>query len=117
MLILAVAACFGAAASLLGFGATIQVVVAAVAASLGCGYLWRRHKAGRLAEKPGDNSFDIGQPVEVKAWAEDRTARVQYRGAEWLAEAVPGAELVPGRWVIERTEGPRLVIAPSRKNG
>lgn len=37
MLILAVAACFGAAASLLGFGATIQVVVAAVAASLGCG--------------------------------------------------------------------------------
>ena len=53
MLILAVAACFGAAASLLGFGATIQVVVAAVAASLGCGYLWRRHKAGRLAEKPG----------------------------------------------------------------
>ena len=39
MLILAVAACFGAAASLLGFGATIQVVVAAVAASLGCGYL------------------------------------------------------------------------------
>ena len=32
MLILAVAACFGAAASLFGFGATIQVVVAAVAA-------------------------------------------------------------------------------------
>ena len=53
MLILAVAACFGAAASLLGFGATIQVVVAAVAASLGCGLVlppWSRTEPLELTD-------------------------------------------------------------------
>jgi membrane protein implicated in regulation of membrane protease activity len=31
--------------------------------------------------------MDIGQPVRVVTWNADGTARVQYRGAEWDAEA------------------------------
>lgn len=112
MMVLAGAALCGSAAGYAGAGLSGQVGAAAMAALLGCGLVWRHHRAAGLDNDAG--SLDAGQPVEVGAWRGDGTALVRYRGAQWCAVAQPGAERRPGIWVIVRIEGPRLLIAPQR---
>ncbi|MGQ9723753.1 MAG: NfeD family protein [Tepidimonas sp.] len=50
--------------------------------------------------------------VQITAWGADGTARVRYRGADWLAETVPGAACVPGTWRITAVVGSRLIVEP-----
>ncbi len=38
------------------------------------------------ASPPQQQSLDIGQAVQIKAWNADGTARVAYRGSDWDAE-------------------------------
>ena len=113
MLVLGAAALCGAAAAYLGASLTAQVLVAAIAAAVGCVLLWRHHAASRKASAEGA-SLDEGQRVEVEAWRADGTAEVRYRGTRWEAYAEEGSELKPGPWVIVRTEGPRLLVRPLR---
>lgn len=112
MLVLACAALFGAAAAWAGASLSLQFAAAAAAAVLGCFLVWKRHQA-ELRRDRGPVSLDEGQTVEVAEWKADGTAEVRYRGAQWVATAQAGFERMPGRWVIVRTEGPRLVIAPA----
>ena len=116
MLVLAAASLFGAAAGALGCGLELQVLAAAAAAVLGCALVWKFHRKAAASE-PAQSSLDEGQSVEVRAWRGDGTAEVKYRGAVWTAVAAPGSRLVPGIWVIVRTEGPRLLISPGPRSG
>ncbi|MBQ9275680.1 MAG: hypothetical protein IJ228_12780 [Succinivibrio sp.] len=105
----ALAAC---AAAFCEFSFTAQLTWAAVVTLAGAAtaFYFRRHlRNGLGARKLQDNDLDRGQRVEVKKVAADGTAQVNYRGAPWTAVPAHG-ELSPGFWLIERTDGPRLIL-------
>ncbi len=84
LLMLSIALALGGVAAVLGFGVPAQLILSAVAGVVGIAIL-RRSKSVSLAQ-PDSQSLDIGQPVQVVAWRENGSARVNYRGAEWDAE-------------------------------
>jgi membrane protein implicated in regulation of membrane protease activity len=49
----------------------------------------------------------------VADWAANRTARVQYRGAQWEARLAPGAAPVAGEHLVSAVEGNWLVLEPA----
>jgi len=105
----------GAIAAHLGFGSSVQIIVAA---SIGVGATlashWRR-SSGPPAPPVRENrdvNLDIGAHVTVPAWRTDRTARVQYRGAAWTARLVPNAMALPGEFTVAAVEGNWLVLKP-----
>ncbi len=85
MLVLSVAVASGGVAALAGFEPHLQLAIAAVAGVFGI-IILNRIKKVRPAHA-ANIGMDIGQPVRVVTWNADGTARVQYRGAEWDAEA------------------------------
>jgi membrane protein implicated in regulation of membrane protease activity len=48
----------------------------------------------------------------VNAWADDGSARVQYRGSTWIARPAPGAARQAGEHRIVAVEGTWLVLEP-----
>jgi membrane protein implicated in regulation of membrane protease activity len=66
------------------------------------------------AQRNADVNLDIGQQVEVAAWAADGTAQVSYRGAAWQADLAQGEAPQPGIHVIAAVRGNRLVLARKR---
>jgi membrane protein implicated in regulation of membrane protease activity len=114
LLVIAVALAAGGLADLAGASFALQLVVAA-AIGLG-GALWlRRSRFGRL-KGDGDalQNLDVGQSVRVDSWSAARTARAQYRGAEWDIELAPGERAAPGDFVIQSVQGSRLVVGARR---
>ena len=65
----------------------------------------RRHR------KP---ALDVGQEVQVLAWNDNGTARVNYRGTQWDAEVASPADKRAQTMYIVDTRGSTLVIAPDR---
>ena len=100
----------------LGALVSVQVLTAALVGggATAAWHIWRRsggHPDGDVAFNR-DVNLDIGERVNVPAWAGDRTARVPYRGSTWTARLEPGALAVPGEHVVRAVEGNWLVLAP-----
>jgi len=97
----------------LAFGAQL-VVAALVGGGATALWHWKRARAPRSASvhENRDANLDIGERVEVAAWAPDGTARVQYRGSTWTARLQPGAAPTPGQHRVTAVEGNWLVLAP-----
>jgi membrane protein implicated in regulation of membrane protease activity len=60
-----------------------------------------------------DANLDIGQPIQVPAWGQDGSARVQYRGAPWSVHYAGSGHPMPGEHVIVAVEGNQLRVAPA----
>jgi len=106
----------GALAAHLGSTQPIQLLVAAVVGG-GATALWHWRRVASAGPalptaEDRDVNLDIGERVNVPAWASDGTARVSYRGSTWAARLQPGAQAVPGEHVVAAVEGNWLVLAP-----
>ncbi|SHN18913.1 NfeD family protein [Rhizobacter sp. OV335] len=116
LLMFALGLAAAALAALLGFKLPGQLVMAAVVGGGAVGlWHWRRLRqppAGPVRENR-DVNIDIGERVHVPAWADDRTARVPYRGSTWTARLAPDAPALPGEHVVQAVEGNWLVLVPS----
>ena len=116
--LLLVAVGFAAAAIAAHAGAALpwQIVLAAV---IGLGAVLalrqqRRHRPpGPPPQANPDLNLDIGQAVQVDAWAPDGTASVMHRGARWTAVPHAAAPLQAGTWRVREIVGSRLVVEPA----
>ena len=71
---------------------------------------WRKKHAMPLPQA----GLDVGQEVEVLAWYDNGTARVNYRGTQWDAEiASPSAARAKVMYIVA-TRGSTLVLAASK---
>ena len=116
LLMIALGLVGAAIAAHLGASSTTQVIMAAViGAGATAAWHWQRFSQPRSAparENP-DVNLDIGEHVNVVAWADDRSARVDYRGSNWTVRLAPQALAVPGPQRIVAVEGNWLVVAPA----
>jgi len=115
LLMLALGCAAAAVAAHAGLGLTGQVIVGALvgAATTGGWHLKRaRQPRSAPAESNRDVNLDIGQTVVVRAWAEDGSAQVSYRGANWSASFQGEGRPAPGPHAIVAVRGNRLVLAP-----
>jgi len=105
-----------AVAAHLGMAGTGQIITGALVAG-GSTALWHGYRARQPRSAPvhenRDANLDIGERVHVSEWAQDRTARVQYRGSTWTARLQPGANPAPGEYLVAAVEGNWLVLAPA----
>jgi membrane protein implicated in regulation of membrane protease activity len=112
--LLAVGSAFvlGGIAAWLGASLTVQLVIGSVFAVAGTfvAHQWRKLHA----MPPPQAGLDVGQEVQVLAWHDNGTARVNYRGTQWDAEiAAPGAPRGKTMYIVD-TRGSTLVIAENR---
>ncbi|MBO9514346.1 MAG: NfeD family protein [Variovorax sp.] len=95
-----------------GAGFNTQLIVAAVVSVAAVG-AWRAIRGRRPPEPPtGANpnvNLDIGERVQVEAWAPDGTATVRYRGAQWTVVSRGGTP-VPGEHRVAEVVGSRLIV-------
>ena len=70
---------------------------------------------GIVAAPPGwQVLIDVGQEVQVLAWNDNGTARVNYRGTQWDATVASPAEARAQTMYIVDTRGSTLVIASAK---
>lgn len=116
LLMFALGLAAAALAALLGIALPGQLVMAALVGG-GATALWHWRRAQRPSAGPvrenRDVNIDIGERVHVAAWADDRTARVSYRGSTWTARLAPEAPAQAGEHVVQAVEGNWLVLAPA----
>ena len=98
-----------------GMSDTAQLVGAALVGG-GATALWHRSRSrapkAEPAESNRDVNLDIGQTVHVATWADDGTARVQYRGAGWSVRLAQAGDHKPGEYQIVAVHGTELRLAP-----
>ena len=112
LLAVGVAAGIGGVVAWLGGGLAWQFVVAGglgVALTIAA-HRWRRAQV----PPPADTPLDVGQPVLVRAWNADGTARVDYRGSQWNAELESPAVPRTAQLYICATRGSVLVLSDRR---
>jgi len=115
LLMIALGLAAGAVAAYLGLAFAAQVVVAAlIGGGATAAWHWQRFKQPRSApsRENRDVNLDIGESLHVNAWADDGSARVQYRGSAWTARLAPGAARQFGEHRIVAVEGNWLVLEP-----
>lgn len=112
LLAIALGLAMAGACAYLGFAWAVQVTVATLwcSASLGALHIWRKRNHPPNAQ--ANFSYDLGQAVQIARWADDRHARVVYRGSEWEAELAPEAATNREKtvWRIKALAGSRLII-------
>jgi len=116
LLMVALGCAAGALAAHAGLGSTGQVASAAlVGAAFTATWHLRRARSPRSApaESNRDVNIDIGQTLNVEAWAADGTARVSYRGAAWTVRFAGPGTPAPGEHVIVAVQGSQLRVAPA----
>ena len=111
LIALAIGAAAGGVVSLMGSDFATQSSIAGIVtilASIGCFYLRRSLRSKNDRQ---NNQLDMGQRVVVKAdaIAQDGSAKVKYRGADWTAYTVD-AIAKPGIYTIEKLDGSRIVL-------
>lgn len=112
-LMIAIGLAAGAIAAHWGAGIITQLVTAAL---VGCGSvaLWHFQRQKSPGAPPAsanrDVNLDVGEIVQVDAWAPDGTGAVKYRGAHWDVALVPGDTPSPGRHQIVEVVGNRLLV-------
>lgn len=116
LLVLAGASMVAAIASFADITLEWQMAAFAVVALAGSVWVrrWRALNAG-VNEKEVHQlqNMDEGQLVQVATFDAQGRTKVQYRGAEWMAQAEEGQAAVAGAWRIVEVKGNVLVI---RKN-
>ena len=115
LLMLAIGAVAGALAAHAGLSASAEIVAAAIVGGGATAvWHWRRARAPRSApaQSNRDVLLDIGATVQVAAWSDRGTARVQHRGAEWSARYAGAGQPAPGLHRIVAIEGNELLLAP-----
>ncbi len=117
LLMIALGLAAGAIAAHLGMVEPGQFLVAAIVGG-GATAIWdwrRRSRRGATLETASDRdvNLDVGERIHVTDWANDRTARVSYRGSSWQARLQPGAVAAAGAHVVTAVEGNWLVLAPA----
>lgn len=116
LLVFAAGCAAGGLAAWAGAGLAAQVLATAAISVAGWAWLWRRDpRRGRASDATADPGMllDLGEALDVAQWSDDRRAQVRYRGAAWTVEldpAEPASSAVPGRFVIRRVVGNRLVV-------
>ena len=99
-----------------GLGGTGQVATAALLGAA-CTAAWhfKRARSPRSApsESNRDVNIDIGETLQVDAWAADGSARVPYRGAAWTVRYAGPGTPAPGAHVIVAVQGNQLRVAPA----
>ena len=116
LLMIALGLAAGAVAAHFGLPINGQIIAAAlVGGGATAVWHWRRFRQPQSPplRENHDVNLDIGERVNVSAWAADQTARVQYRGSVWTARLAPGAPAVPGQHRVAAVEGNWLVLAPA----
>jgi membrane protein implicated in regulation of membrane protease activity len=114
LLVLAAGAAGAGLAALLGAGAAGQFATAAIISAVGAGLVRRLRPRGDKdlpSQRNPNVNLDIGQPVQVEQWDDNRRSRVAYRGAMWDVELLPGEPAVPGRFLIREIDGSRLRLS------
>jgi membrane protein implicated in regulation of membrane protease activity len=114
LLLLALAAGFGALTVHAGFGTVEQISVAAVTGVFSL-LVWRTLKLGRLKQNDleiATDSFDIGQTVFVSDWCETGPTRVHYRGTEWSCALTADAHPIAGPHRITQILNNQLILEP-----
>jgi membrane protein implicated in regulation of membrane protease activity len=110
LLAVGVAFALGGVAALLGMSIPVQLIVAGFLAVVLTIIAHRWHQAHPVT--PQLPSFDIGQSVQVDAWRDDGTARVNYRGTQWDAELADPRSAKEHTMVIVGTRGSTLMLGP-----
>ena len=113
LLMLAVGLAAGALAAHAGAGLTTQFLAAALV-GVGAVVGWHLKRRGQPREahanaNPNVN-LDIGESVQVDAWAPDHTAQVRYRGANWTVVPFGGVPHGTGAHRVREVSGSRLVV-------
>jgi membrane protein implicated in regulation of membrane protease activity len=116
LLMIAIALAAAGVADLFGAPFVVQLLIAAAIGLGGALWLRTRTRLARTRHDPADvmQNIDVGQTVQVAEWAPTRTARVNYRGAQWDVELAPGEDPVAGEFVIKALHANRLVVARRR---
>lgn len=113
LLVLAAAALVAAVASFLDVSLEWQLAAFAVVALAGCAWV-RRLRSLNLGTNEKEvrqlQNLDEGQTVEVASFDAQGRTKVQYRGAEWTAQAVEGQPTEAGVWHIVEVKGNVLMI-------
>ena len=96
----------------LGGSTPAQLLIGGIFAVAGtfAAHQWRKRRA-MPAPQPG---LDFGQEVQVLAWHDNGTARVNYRGTQWDATAASPTEQRAQTMYIVDTRGSTLVIASGK---
>lgn len=115
LLMVALGFCAGGLVAMGGGSFPMQLGVAALAAGAATLGL-RSSRFGKLASRGDarrnpDVNPDIGQRIQVTAWAPDGRARVSYRGAEWDVRLEAGQSALAGTYVITEVQGHCLILA------
>ena len=98
----------------LGLASSVQwLVAAAVGAGATAAWHLKRAQAPRSApiEHNADANLDIGETVQVDAWAADGSARVQYRGSSWAVRFAGSGLPLPGLHTIVSVQSGHLGVA------
>ncbi|HQR12897.1 MAG TPA: NfeD family protein [Casimicrobiaceae bacterium] len=112
LLALGVAFALGGLAAWLGADVSSQMLIAAAFAVAGTilAHQWRRLHA----LPPPQAGLDVGQEVQVLAWNDNGTARVNYRGTQWDAELAAPATARGQTMYIVDTRGSTLILAADK---
>ena len=102
----------GGVVAWLGGSPSTQMLASGVLAVAGtiAAHQWRKLHAMPAPQ----TGLDVGQEVQVLAWHDNGTARVNYRGTQWDAEiAAPSAARAQTMYIVD-TRGSTLVIAADK---
>jgi len=102
----------GGVVAWLGGSPSMQMLASGVLAVAGtiAAHQWRKLHAMPAPQ----TGLDVGQEVQVLAWHDNGTARVNYRGTQWDAEiAAPSTARAQTMYIVD-TRGSTLVIAADK---
>lgn len=112
LLVLAIAACSASVVAYLAFPIEWQVVAFALVSVIGA--IWvRRIRSLQMtndAQAHALQNLDEGQTVDVVSWKEKGHTLVQYRGAQWSAQAIDQHHLETGLHKIVEIRGNTLIL-------
>jgi membrane protein implicated in regulation of membrane protease activity len=115
LLMLAVGAVAGAVAAHAGQTLALQWATAALLGAGATG-VWHWKRSQQPVPEPSarnrDVNIDIGQTVQVAAWAQDGSARVIYRGSTWAVRLEGHGAPRPGEHTIVSVHSGFLGVVP-----
>jgi membrane protein implicated in regulation of membrane protease activity len=112
LMVIAIAFACAGIADLLGAPFVVQLLVAAIIGFGGSIWL-RNSRFGKPMASGTDpmQQMDVGQRLRIEQWADNGTARANYRGAMWDVELAPGESKASGDYEIREVRGNRLIVA------
>lgn len=108
MLVVGLAFAVGGFAAYFGLSFPTQLTLSGLAGVVGT-LILRRMRRDKVSAEP-NQSLDIGQAVQSVVWQQNGSARVFYRGAEWVAEAESSDTPREGTLYIKALRGSTLIL-------